>query len=241
MTEDVFKIGDKVLSSRFILGSGKTSHYTPELVRSAIYDAGVDMISIAVRYLEDAERLMAELPDTITYLPNTLGASTAREAIDMAHTARDRGLGNLIKIEIMNDSKYLLPDNNETLEATRVLSEEGYVVLPYIYPGLPTGRKLVEAGAAALIPLASPSGSSKGLATRDFIQQYIAEFDVPIIVDAGIGHPYQACEAMELGCDGVMANTALATAGNLPLMAGAFRSAVIAGRQAYLSQIDNRA
>ena len=145
------------------------------------------------------------------------------------------GFGDMIKLEIVNDSKYLLPDNKETIAATEALSKEGFVVMPYIYPSLPVCRQLVNAGASALMPLASTSGSNKGLATRDFIEVLLKEFDIPIIVDAGIGRPSQACEAMELGCAAVMANTALSKAGNLPLMAQAFKNAIIAGREAYLS------
>ena len=149
--------------------------------------------------------------------------------------ARELGCGDFVKIEIMRDSKYLLPDNQETIRATETLAKEGFVVMPYMYPDLNTARDLVNAGAAAVMPLASPIGSNKGLATREFIQILIDEIDLPIIVDAGIGRPSQACEAMEMGAAAIMANTALATAGDLPLMASAFRKAIEAGRQAYLS------
>lgn len=135
----------------------------------------------------------------------------------------------------MKDTKYLLPDNIETVKATEILANEGFVVLPYMYPDLNIARDLVNAGAAAVMPLASPIGSNKGLATRDFIQILINEIDLPIIVDAGIGRPSQACEAMEMGAAAIMANTALATAGDLPLMAKAFRLAIEAGRAAHLS------
>ena len=135
----------------------------------------------------------------------------------------------------MRDSKYLLPDNQETIKATEILAKEGFVVMPYMYPDLNIARDLVNAGAAAIMPLASPIGSNKGLATRDFIQILIDEINLPIIVDAGIGRPSQACEAMERGAAAIMANTALATAGNLPVMASAFRQAIEAGRKAYLA------
>ena len=135
----------------------------------------------------------------------------------------------------MRDSKYLLPDNQQTVKATEILANEGFVVMPYMYPDLNTARDLVSAGAAAVMPLASPIGSNRGLATKDFIRILIDEIDLPIIVDAGIGAPSQACEAMEMGAAAIMANTALATAGNLPLMAGAFRKAIEAGREGYLS------
>ncbi len=135
----------------------------------------------------------------------------------------------------MRDSKYLLPDNPETVRACALLAEEGFVPLPYMYPDLNTARDLQAAGAAAVMPLAAPIGSNRGLATRDFIQILIEEIDLPIIVDAGIGRPSQACEAMEMGAAAIMANTALATAGDLPLMAQAFRQAIEAGRKAYLA------
>ena len=145
------------------------------------------------------------------------------------------GCGSFVKVEIMRDSKYLLPDNQETVRATEILAEDGFTVLPYMYPDLNTARDLVNAGAAAVMPLASPIGSNKGLATREFIQILIDEIDLPVIVDAGIGRPSQACEAMEMGAAAIMANTALATAGDLSMMARAFGQAVDAGRQAYLA------
>lgn len=235
LESDKLIIGNESFSSRFFLGSGKTSRYTKELIDSAIAHAGTEMISVAVRMLDDKDCPLPLIPEGIRILPNTLGAKNAVEAVNMAHIARERGLGNRIKIEIMNEGRYLLPDGNETVEATRILAAEGFTVLTYFYPDLKTGKRLYKAGAAALMPLASPSGSSKGLQTRDFIQDLIREIPLPIIVDAGIGRPSQACEAMELGCAGVMANTALATADDLGLMAEAFRHAIEAGRAGYLS------
>ena len=235
MERDELILGDYKFTSRFFLGSGKTAKYSQELINTAVEIAGVQMISVAIKTLGDADSAINHIPEGIVVLPNTLGAASAEEAIRMARRAREKGLGSMVKIEIMNDSKYLLPDNKETIKATEVLAAEGFQVLPYIYPSLSLCRKLGEAGAIGLMPLASPSGSNKGLATRDFIQVLIQEMDVPIIVDAGIGRPSQACEAMEMGCDGVMANTALATAGNQSLMAQAFRNAIVAGREAYLS------
>ena len=149
--------------------------------------------------------------------------------------SRELGCGDFVKIEIMKDSKYLLPDNAETVKATEILAKEGFTVLPYMYPDLYTARDLANAGAAAIMPLASPIGSNKGLATKEFIQIIIDESDLPVIVDAGIGKPSQACEAMEMGAAAIMANTAIATAGDSPAMAGAFKSAIEAGRNAYLA------
>ncbi|MBE6856338.1 MAG: thiazole synthase [Ruminococcus sp.] len=234
MMEDKFILGGHEFSSRFILGSGK---YSLSLIESAIKDAGAEIITLAVRRAntKEQENILDYIPKGVTLLPNTSGARTAQEAVRIARLAREIGCGDFVKIEIMRDSKYLLPDNNETIKATEILANEGFIVLPYMYPDLYSARALVSAGASAVMPLASPIGSNKGLSTKDFIQILVDEIDLPIIVDAGIGRPSQACEAMEMGVSAVMANTALATAGDLPLMASAFKNAVEAGRKAYLS------
>ena len=236
MERDTLMIGGVEFNSRFILSSGKTGHYTNELIHSAIDDAGVEMISVALSHLNEEDNGLKQAPEGIKFLPTTLGARTLGDVIKMAHLSKDRGLGDFIKVEILHDLKYELPDNDATVEATRILTEEGFKVLSYFYPDMVLAEELVKAGAVAIMPLASPSGSSKGLQTRDFIAAMVGRFDVPIIVDAGIGRPSQACEAMEIGCDGIMANTALATADNLPMMAKAFRNAIDAGRLAYLSR-----
>ncbi len=153
----------------------------------------------------------------------------------IARLAREAGCGDFVKVEVIRDSKYLLPDNYETVKATERLAEEGFIVMPYMYPDLNTARDLQSAGAAAVMPLGAPIGSNKGLCTKEFIQIMIDEIDLPVIVDAGIGRPSQACEAMEMGAAAVMANTAIATAGDIPAMAGAFRKAIEAGRAAYLA------
>lgn len=232
--EDKFILGGHEFSSRFILGSGK---YSLSLIESAIKDAGAEIITLAVRRAntKEQENILDYIPKGVTLLPNTSGARTSQEAVRIARLAREIGCGDFVKIEIMRDSKYLLPDNNETIKATEILANEGFIVLPYMYPDLYSARALVSAGASAVMPLASPIGSNKGLSTKDFIQILVDEIDLPIIVDAGIGRPSQACEAMEMGVSAVMANTALATAGDLPLMASAFKNAVEAGRKAYLS------
>ncbi len=232
--EDKLILGGHEFSSRFILGSGK---YSLHLIEAAIRDAGAEIITLAVRRAntKEQENILDHIPEGVTLLPNTSGARTAEEAVRIARLAREIGCGNFVKIEIMRDSKYLLPDNNETIRATEILANEGFVVLPYMFPDLYAARDLVSAGAAAVMPLAAPIGSNKGLAAKEFIQILVDEIDLPVIVDAGIGKPSQACEAMEMGAAAVMANTALATAGDLPLMAAAFRQAVEAGRKAYLS------
>ncbi len=232
--EDKLILGGHEFSSRFILGSGK---YSLNLIEAAVRDAGAEIITLAVRRAntKEQENILDYIPKGVTLLPNTSGARTAEEAVRIARLAGELGCGDFVKIEIMRDTKYLLPDNSETIRATEILANEGFVVLPYMYPDLYTARDLVNAGAAAVMPLAAPIGSNKGLATREFIQILVDEIDLPVIVDAGIGKPSQACEAMEMGAAAIMANTALATAGDLPLMAAAFRNAVEAGRKAYLS------
>ena len=234
MNQDTLIIGGHEFHSRFILGSGK---YSLNLIEAAVRDAGAEMITLSVRRAntKKEENIMDFIPEGVTLLPNTSGARNAEEAVRIARIARELGHTDFIKIEIMRDSRYLLPDNQETIRATEILAKEGFVVMPYMYPDLNVARDLENAGAASIMPLASPIGSNKGLATRDFIQILIDETDLPVIVDAGIGRPSQACEAMEMGAAAIMANTALATAGNLPLMASAFKNAIIAGRQAYLA------
>ena len=232
--KDTWSVGGREFTSRFILGSGK---YSLELIEAAVRDAGAEMITIAVRRANtrEQENILDYIPKNVTLLPNTSGARSADEAVRIARLARELGCGDFVKIEIMRDTKYLLPDNYETVKATETLAKEGFIVMPYMYPDLNAARDLVNAGAACVMPLASPIGSNKGLATKDFIQILIDEIDLPVIVDAGIGRPSQACEAMEMGAAAIMANTALATAGDLTLMAAAFRKAIEAGREAYLS------
>lgn len=231
---DKLIIGGHEFNSRFILGSGK---YSLNLIDSAVKYAGAEIITLAVRRANtrDKENILDYIPEGVTLLPNTSGARNAEEAVRIARLARELGCGDFIKIEIMRDSKYLLPDNVETIKATEILAKEGFIVMPYMYPDLNTARDLMNSGAATIMPLASPIGSNKGLATKEFIQILIDEIDLPIIVDAGIGKPSQACEAMEMGSAAIMANTALATAGDLPMMASAFRQSIEAGRKAYLS------
>ena len=232
--DDVLVIGGHEFHSRFILGSGK---YSLKLIEAAVQDAGAEMITLAVRRAntKEQENILDYIPENVTLIPNTSGARNAKEAVRIARMARELGCGDFIKVEIMRDTKYLLPDNEETIQATKILADEGFIVLPYMYPDLNVARDLQNAGAAAIMPLASPIGSNKGLATKDFIQILIDEIDLPIIVDAGIGKPSQACEAMEMGAAAIMANTALATSQDLPLMASAFKDAIAAGRKAYLA------
>lgn len=232
--EDKFVLGGHEFSSRFILGSGK---YNLELVEAAVNEAKAEIITLALRRANSngEGNILDYIPKVVTLLPNTSGARNAEEAVRIARLSRELGCGDFVKIEVIHDSKYLLPDNYETIKATEVLAKEGFIVLPYMYPDLNAARDLVNAGASAIMPLAAPIGTNKGLCTKEFIKILVDEIELPIIVDAGIGRPSQACEVMEMGVDAVMANTAIATAGDIPMMARAFRSAIEAGRQGYLA------
>lgn len=232
--EDQLLLGGHAFSSRFILGSGK---FSLNLIRAVAEQGGAQIVTLALRRANQggAENILEYIPNGVTLLPNTSGARTAEEALRIARLARAIGCGDFVKVEVIRDSKYLLPDNYETLKATELLVKEGFIVLPYMYPDLNVARAMVDAGAAAVMPLAAPIGSNKGLLTREFIQILVEEIDLPIIVDAGIGRPSQACEAMEMGVDAIMANTAIATAGDVKQMATAFRLAIEAGRTAYLA------
>lgn len=182
--KDYLVLGYKKFESRFILGSGK---YSPELIDAAVESAGAEMITVALRRAntKDVANILNYIPKEVTIIPNTSGARNADEAIRIARLAKEMGCGNFVKIEIMRDTKYLLPDNAETLKATEVLAKECFVVLPYMYPDLNFARDLRDAGTASIMPLASPIGSNRGLATKDFIKIIIDEIDLPVIVDAG--------------------------------------------------------
>ena len=233
-TTDKWSLGGHEFTSRFILGSGK---FSLDLVKACVENAGTEIVTLAIRRANEGglANILDYIPENVTLLPNTSGARTAEEAVRIAKLSRELGCGDFVKVEVIHDSRYLLPDNYETIKATEMLAKEGFTVMPYMYPDLNAARDLQNAGAAAIMPLASPIGSNKGLCTRDFIQILIDEIDLPIIVDAGIGRPSQACEAMEMGAAAIMANTAIATAGDIPAMAGAFRKAIEAGRSAYLA------
>ena len=232
--KDTWKLGDHEFTSRFILGSGK---YSLDLIRAAVEHAGAQIITLALRRANEGgmANILDYIPEGVTLLPNTSGARNADEAVRIARLAREVCGTDFVKIEVIRDSKYLLPDNYETAKATEILAKEGFVVMPYMYPDLNAARDMANAGAACIMPLGAPIGSNKGTCTKEFIQILIDEIDLPIIVDAGIGRPSQACEAMERGAAAVMANTAIATAGDVPAMAEAFKKAIEAGRTAYLS------
>ena len=232
--EDKFVIGGHEFSSRFILGSGK---YSLELIKAAVENAGAQIITLALRRANEGgmANILDYIPKGVTLLPNTSGARNADEAVRIARLSREICGSNFVKIEVIRDTKYLLPDNYETAKAVEILAKEGFVVMPYMYPDLNAARDMVNAGAACIMPLGAPIGSNKGICTKEFIQILIDEIDLPIIVDAGIGKPSQACEAMEMGAAAVMANTAIATAGDVPAMAEAFKLAIESGRKAYLA------
>ena len=233
MTDELV-IGGHRFNSRFILGSGK---FSLDMTRAVIENGGVEMATLAVRRAssEGEGNILDHMPKGITLLPNTSGARNAEEAVRIARLARELGCGDFIKIEIIRDTKYLLPDNRETIRAVGMLADEGFIPMPYMMPDLSAARDMADAGAAAIMPLGAPIGSNKGILTKDFVRILVEEIDLPIIVDAGIGRPSQACEAMEMGCAAVMANTAVATARDVASMARAFRMAIEAGRLAYLS------
>lgn len=234
MQEDFFELGGRKFMSRFILGSGK---YSLNLIKSAVEEAGAEIITLALRRANcgDMDNILDYIPKNVVLLPNTSGARNAEEAVRIARMARELCQTDFIKIEVIKDSRYLLPDNHETVKATEILAHEGFTVMPYMYPDLQAAREMRDAGAACIMPLGAPIGSNKGLTTKDFLQILIDEIDLPVIVDAGIGRPSQACEAMEMGAAAVMVNTAIASASEIPLMAAAFKDAVIAGRKAYLA------
>ncbi|MDR2846202.1 MAG: thiazole synthase [Candidatus Methanoplasma sp.] len=241
---DELVLGGRRFKSRFILGSGK---FSLDITKAVIENGGAEIATLAVRRTNAGgeENILDHIPKGITLLPNTSGARNADEALRIALLARELGCGDMIKVEVVRDSKYLLPDNRETIRAVELLNKEDFIILPYMMPDLSAARSMAEAGAAAIMPLGAPIGSNKGLLTKEFIKILVDEIDLPIIVDAGIGRPSQACEAMEIGCAAVMANTAIATAKDIPLMASAFRKAIEAGRMAYLAGLgrvlDNRA
>ncbi len=233
------EIAGRKLRSRFFLGTGKFR--SKEIMREAIVRSGTEVVTVALRRIDldrTEENILSFIPEGITLMVNTSGARNALEAIRIARIAREAGYGDWIKIEVINDAKYLLPDNAETIKATEVLAGEGFVVLPYIHPDLYTARALVEAGAAAVMPLGSLIGSNQGLKMETLIEVLVEEIsEVPVIVDAGIGRPSQAAQAMEMGAAAVLVNTAVAAAADPPLAARAFAMAVEAGRMACIARM----
>ncbi|MBU0991000.1 MAG: thiazole synthase [Proteobacteria bacterium] len=234
--DDYLEIGGRKFTNRLFTGTGK--YPSDELIPDIINASGSEVITVALRRVDmdsETDNVMKHIPEHIQLLPNTSGARNASEAVRIAKLARAAGCGNWIKIEVISDNKYLLPDGHETVKATEILAKDGFVVLPYINPDFIIAKQLVSAGAAAVMPLGAPIGTNRGLQTREMIQILIDEIPLPIVVDAGIGKPSHACEAMEMGAAACLVNTAIASADNPVVMARAFSNAIKAGRDAYLS------
>jgi len=235
-TRDSLVVAGQELRSRLFLGTGK--YRTEEEMAAALEASGAEVVTVALRRLDlDAPRTLLDAVDWSRYriLPNTAGCRTAEEAIRIARLARSMGLSDWVKLEVIPDPRYLLPDGEETLAATRVLVAEGFKVLPYINADPILAHKLEEAGAVTVMPLGSPIGSGQGLQTLEQVKIIIENAGVPVVVDAGIGAPSDAALALELGADAVLVNTAVALAKDPPLMAAAIKAGVEGGRLAYLA------
>ena len=232
--EDILKIGGRSIKNRLFIGTGKFSAY--KIMKRALEESDVDVTTVALRRVDNEsklENILDYIPKKCILVPNTSGARNADEAVRIARLSKAAGCGNWVKIEVIQDNKYLLPDNPETLKATEILVKEGFVVLPYMSPDLSMARRLVDAGAAAVMPLGSPIGSNRGFKTKELVEILVSEIKIPVIVDAGLGTPSSACECMEMGCAAVLVNTAIAIAQDPVAMAKAFSDAVRAGRLAY--------
>jgi len=231
---DELILGGHTFTSRLFTGTGKfgSRNWIPKMLEAS----GSQMITVALRRVDSSgknENILDYIPDNVVLLPNTSGARTAEEAVRIARIAREAGCGKFIKIEVITDMRYLMPDNWETLRATEILAAEGFVVLPYVLPDLVLAKRLEEVGAAAVMPLGAPIGTNRGLDTRELIAMLIENCNVPVVVDAGIGKPSHAAEAMEMGADAVLVNTAIATAEDPAMMGRAFSLAVEAGHLAH--------
>ncbi len=238
--DEILKIGDREFTSRLFVGTGKFP--SPDVMLEAIKASESQMITVAMKRVnmmnEATDDMLTHINrDNVQLLPNTSGVRDAKEAILAAQMSREIFGTNFIKLEIHPDPKYLMPDPIETLKATEALAADGFTVLPYIQADPVLCKLLEEVGAAAVMPLAAPIGTNKGLVTRDLLEIIIEQSNVPVIVDAGLGAPSHAADAMEMGADAVLVNTAIAVAGDPVLMADAFRMAVIAGRRAYNAEL----
>ncbi len=233
------KIGDKTFQSRLFLGTGKFG--SNELMGKAIVASKTELVTAAMKRLDikagTDDMLQHINKPGVKLLPNTSGVRNAKEAIFAAQMAREAFETNWLKLEIHPDPKYLLPDAVETLKATEELAKLGFIILPYIQADPVLCKQLESAGAAAVMPLGAPIGTNKGLLTRDFLKIIIEQSTVPVVVDAGIGAPSHAAEAMELGADAVLVNTAIAVSDDPLVMADAFRLSVLSGRMAYEAKL----
>ncbi len=235
---DILTIGGREFTSRLFVGTGKFS--SPDIMLKSIIASQSQMITVAMKRVnmlnEATDDMLTHINrEHVQFLPNTSGVRDAREAVLAAQMSREIFGTPFIKLEIHPDPKYLLPDPVETLKATEELAADGFVVLPYIQADPVLCKRLEEAGAAAVMPLGAPIGTNKGLRTRDFLEIIIQQSCVPVVVDAGLGAPSHAAEAMEIGADAVLVNTAIAIADDPVEMTDAFRLATIAGRKAYLA------
>ena len=238
MKKDIFKIANKLLKSRLIVGTGKYKSFQ-ETVK-AVKESGADMITVAVRRVNIVDKKKPILtdylnPKKIIYLPNTAGCFTSDEALRTLRLAREMGGWKLVKLEVLGDKKTLYPNMIETLKSTKILVKEGFKVMVYCTDDPLLAKKLEDFGATAIMPLASPIGSGLGIQSKINISLIIKQSKVPVIIDAGIGTASDATIAMEMGCDGVLINSAIANAKNPIKMAKAFKNAVIAGRDSYLA------
>ena len=236
--KDILTIGGRDFTSRLFVGTGKFA--SNELMLQSILASGSEMITVAMKRIdmqneEEDDMLRHINREHVQFLPNTSGVRDAKEAVMAAHLARECFGTDFIKLEIHPDPKYLLPDPIETLIATEQLAKDGFHVLPYIQADPVLCNRLEEVGSAAVMPLGAPIGTNKGLKTRDLLEIIIAESRVPVVIDAGLGAPSHAAEAMEMGADAVLVNTAIAVAENPVEMAVAFKLAVEAGRKGYLA------
>ncbi len=236
--EDGFRLADKVYRSRLIVGTGKYKDFRE--TQRAVEASGAEIVTVAVRRVNvtdpKKENLLDYLdPKRYTILPNTAGCYTAEDAIRTCRLAREAGVGNMVKLEVIGDERTLFPDIPATLEAARVLIQEGFIVLPYINDDTVAAKKLQEMGCAAVMPLAAPIGSGLGIRNPYNLRIILEQAKVPVIVDAGVGTASDAAVALEMGCDGVLMNTAIAGAKDPVLMAEAMRLAVEAGRKAFLA------
>lgn len=229
------KIGDREFTSRLFLGTGKFRSNGE--MKDAILASDTEMVTVAMKRIEledEADDMLCHVPQQrVQLLPNTSGVRTADEAVFAAQMAREAFGTNWLKLEIHPDPRYLLPDSTETLKATEELAKLGFIVLPYCQADPTLCKHLEEAGAAAVMPLGAPIGTNRGLQTRDFLRIIIEQSTVPVVVDAGIGAPSHAAEAMEMGASACLVNTAIAVAGHPAAMARAFKRAVEAGREAF--------
>ncbi len=234
---DTWKLGDRTLSSRIIVGTGK--YASIDQTRAALAASGAEIVTVALRRVDlgSKEPTVLDAIDREKYilLPNTAGCYTAEDAIRTLHLARELGMDEFVKLEVIGDPKTLFPDNAGTVEAARTLVKEGFQVLPYCGDDLVTCKRLVDAGCLAVMPLAAPIGSGLGIRNPHNIRLIIENVDVPVLVDAGVGTASDAAVAMELGCAGVLMNTGIAAASDPVLMAQAMREAVSAGRKAFLA------